>query len=105
MDAKTEEKTAPVTFEGYELPPFMTVDDVQALLGGVVRRRTVVRWCQRGLLRATKAGKAWVIRASQLVEDWQNLERGAPAVRQARATGALAGPVRSRLVRVGEVDR
>lgn len=79
----TQSTSRPVVFEGYELPALMTVEDIQAIFGGIVERRTVVRWCKRGLFRGTKLGKTWVIPASTFVEDWTALKSGPPQARRA----------------------
>ena len=38
-----------------DLPPFMTADELAALLS--VRRRTVYDWCDKGILPARRVGK------------------------------------------------
>ena len=74
-----------IWFEGYQLPAFLTAEDIQTILSGIVERRTVVRWFASGRLQGFRPGRRWVIRASQFVEDWAALERGEPGLRDARA--------------------
>ncbi len=75
-----------IVFEGYDLPAFLTAEDIHALLGGIVARRTVVRWFASGQLKGFRPGRRWVIRASQFVSDWEALERSTPGLRGARVT-------------------
>ena len=61
-------------FEGLVLTGFLTADDIVALLRGAVDRRCVVRLFTKKLLHGSRPGKTWVIRASQFVADWAELE-------------------------------
>jgi hypothetical protein len=52
----------------------LTVEDIVTLLRGALDRRTVVRMFTKRVLRGTKIKRQWVIRASQFVADWEQLE-------------------------------
>ncbi|HAF08826.1 MAG TPA: hypothetical protein DCK98_01935 [Chloroflexi bacterium] len=56
------------------LTGMLTVEDIVALLRGAVDRRTVVRMFTRRVLLGTKIKRQWIIRASQFVADWEQLE-------------------------------
>lgn len=101
MDETTGARKAPVVFEGYELPPTMTAEDIQAILGGTVSRRTVVRWCKKRIIRATKVGKTWFVRGSHFVEDWEAIERAIPRAARTHAMQRTAkGSIRPSISRL-----
>ena len=85
-----------ISFEGYDLPAFLTAQDIHTLLDGVVARRTVVRWFATGQLKGFRPGRSWVIRASQFVSDLEALERSTPGLRRGRARIVDAPALRHR---------
>ena len=82
-----------IVFEGLVLTGMLTVEDIVALLRGALDRRTVVRMFTRRILCGTKVKRQWLIRASQFVADWEQLEsRSRIAVRATRPHIAAARP-------------
>lgn len=91
-------------FEGYDLPAFLTAQDIHTLLGGIVARRTVVRWFATGQLKGFRPGRSWVIRATQFVSDWEALERSTPGLRRGRVR-VVDAPALRRRAHLGASDK
>lgn len=62
-------------WEGIVLKGILTQFDVERLLNGALDHRQVVRLFTTKRLQGTKAGRVWVIRASQFITDWDRFER------------------------------